>query len=133
MSSITGSEMTVRILRRYGARRVVKPREVFMLGRLRLGSALLAVAWVAATTTTSAGCGPDGSSPGHDAAVADASEPDDDGGDDVADAAPADANVDAGPSTDFFTSFEPDEPALTWQNTVETDPSGAKLISGISG
>ena len=104
-----------------------------MMGRIRLGSALLAVAWAAAATTTSAGCGPDGSSPGHDAAVADASEPDDDGGDDVADAAPADANVDAGPSTDFFTSFEPDEPALTWENTVETDPSGAKLISGISG
>ncbi|WP_088052500.1 GH92 family glycosyl hydrolase [Virgibacillus dakarensis] len=36
-------------------------------------------------------------------------------------------------STDYFTSFEPDDPQLDWENTVETNADGNKMTSGIDG
>jgi predicted alpha-1,2-mannosidase len=35
--------------------------------------------------------------------------------------------------TDFFTSFEADEPAPTWSDTAETDAEGNKKMSGVTG
>ena len=47
----------------------------------------------------------------------------------------ATTGTDGGPSgpTEFATSFEPTDPALTWTSTVETDSSGKKKASGVSG
>ncbi|ASK64118.1 alpha-mannosidase [Virgibacillus phasianinus] len=39
----------------------------------------------------------------------------------------------ASDSDDYFTSFEPDDPELDWENTVETDADGNKMASGIDG
>jgi len=36
-------------------------------------------------------------------------------------------------STDYFTSFEPDDPQLDWETTVEKDADGNKMSSGIDG
>lgn len=36
-------------------------------------------------------------------------------------------------SDDYFTSFEPDDLELDWENTVETDADGNKMASGIDG
>ncbi|WHY71608.1 GH92 family glycosyl hydrolase [Fictibacillus enclensis] len=51
--------------------------------------------------------------------------------------APGLARVHAEPETkavkDFFTSFENDQQKPTWENTVETDPNGNKMSSGIDG
>jgi predicted alpha-1,2-mannosidase len=37
------------------------------------------------------------------------------------------------PAPLFATSFEPNEPAPTWTNTVETDPAGNRKASGVDG
>lgn len=36
-------------------------------------------------------------------------------------------------ATDFFTSFEEENPQPTWKNQVETDAKGKKMSSGIDG
>ncbi|MFF2446425.1 GH92 family glycosyl hydrolase [Neobacillus sp. NPDC058068] len=36
-------------------------------------------------------------------------------------------------NTEFFTSFEKNDPQLNWTNTVETDANGKKMTSGIDG
>ncbi|MDM4718703.1 GH92 family glycosyl hydrolase [Micromonospora sp. WMMA1363] len=37
------------------------------------------------------------------------------------------------PDTDFFSSFETDDPPLTWTNVVETDAGGRPKMSGVTG
>ncbi|KRE48457.1 GH92 family glycosyl hydrolase [Paenibacillus sp. Soil724D2] len=39
----------------------------------------------------------------------------------------------AGETADFFSSFEASDPSVTWENTVETDADGNRLLSGIDG
>ncbi len=76
-----------------------------------------------------AACSADRNGGGDGSTSPDTSEP----GDDSATCEDDSATCEDEPAVDFYSSFEAADPQPTWSNTVETDASGQKKASGVSG